>query len=116
MALRDEVNQRATDYWNETIDSDESQIEKIPMSVVDFVIEFFKNSCGFPSDTKEEEIEKVLSNHKSEMSMACINVLSHVGFEGQLANSESGIVRTYDSAWISKQLLSTLPNYVTVFS
>lgn len=114
MALRDEVNERATEYWNDTIDSDETTIEKFPMSIVDFVIEHFGNSCRLPMEATEEQLEQVLKNHRSEMAMACVEVMSHIGIEGQIENSESGIRRTYDSAWISKRLLSTLPNYVRV--
>jgi hypothetical protein len=115
MALRDEVNQRATEYWNETADSEQTQLKQIPMSVVDFVIEYFGNTCNLPYGTTDEQLQRVLESHKNEMAMACVNVLAHAGMEGQTETNENGIRRTYDASWISKQLLQNLPNFIKIY-
>ena len=46
--------------------------------------------------------------------MACIDIYSKAGAEGQTGHSEPGVSRTYKSAWITFDLLSNFPNYVTI--
>lgn len=105
------LKEKSVEYWNETGDF---EIEKMPSSIVDFVIEFATNSCHFPPEYTEEMQSKVLMRYKSTLAMACVDVLGRTGNEGEKAHSEHDITRTYDSAWISDRLLSVLPNYVTI--
>lgn len=105
------IKTKSVEYWNET---DTFQIESMPTSIVDFVIEFATNSCHFPSYYTEEMIVSELGRHKNTLAMACNDVIGKIGNEGETAHSEHDITRTYDSAWISKRLLSVLPNYATI--
>ena len=86
----------------------------MPVSIVDFVIEYSVNESHFPSDYTEDQIATRLNKCVSAMAMACIEVYSRVGAEGERAHSENAISRTYDGAWISTRLHDVLPNYVGV--
>ena len=109
--LAEYLKEKSVEYWNETGDI---EIESMPSSIVDFVIEFATNSCHFPPEYTDDMIKKVLMKYKSTLAMACVDVLGRSGLEGEKAHSENDISRTYDSAWISERLLSVLPNYVTI--
>ncbi|MBO5922816.1 MAG: hypothetical protein J6Q48_10585 [Bacteroidaceae bacterium] len=89
-------------------------IEKFPLSIVDFVIEHVSSGCHFPSHFTEANIVSDLSKGKTTLAMACIDVYSKVGAEGQVTHSENGISRTYDSAWISPKVHRNFPNYATI--
>lgn len=110
--LQSYVNFKATEYWNETTESGE-QINNMPSSIVDFVIETASAWCHFPSHFTEEDIVNTLSKYKSVLAMMCVDVYAKSGVEGETSHSENGINRVYESAWISKSLLSRLPNFVT---
>lgn len=85
-----------------------------PQSIVDFVIEYAINESHFPSDYTDELIGTRLGRCTNALAMACIEVYSRVGGEGERAHSENSISRTYDGAWISARLHDVLPNYVGV--
>lgn len=89
-------------------------IEKFPMSIVDFVIEYVSNACHFPSHFQEINIVSDLSKGKNSLAMACVDIYAKAGAEGQTSHSENGVSRTYDSSWISFDLISNFPNYVTI--
>lgn len=90
------------------------KITYFPLSIVDFVIEYASSGCNFPSHFKEENIVSDLERGKNSLAMACIDVYAKAGAEGQKSHSENGISRTYDSSWITFDLLSHFPNYVTI--
>ncbi len=108
--LRKYVYSTALDYL---IDSGEN-VEKIPLSIVDFVIEEFWNKCNFQEHHDEKKIVHALEKKKQAMSQACVEVYGKIGAEGQLSHSENGTSRTYESSWISPKLFDGLPNYVGV--
>ena len=105
------VSEKAKSYLEETGET----TEKFPQSIVDFVIEYATEQCHFPKNFTENQKTAVLEKHKNALAMACNDVYSRAGAEGQTGHSENGISRSYDSAWISPKLLSGLPNYVGIF-
>lgn len=109
--LTNYVSERAKLYLEET----GTKIEKFPVSIVDFVIETFVSKCNFYEYYTERKIVSILEKKKSAMAKACAEVYGKVGGEGELSHSENGTSRTYESAWISKELFYGLPNYVEVF-
>lgn len=108
--LTEYVRDKALEYVNETGET----IDAFPLSIVDFVIEHISNSCHFPSHFTEKNIVSDLSKGKNSLAMACVDVYAKAGAEGQTSHSESGISRTYESAWISKSIYNSFPNYVTI--
>lgn len=108
--LTSKVQARALTYLNET----EETVETFPLSIVDSVIEYSINESHFPMDYTEDKIAARLDRCVNAMAMACIEVYSKVGAEGEKAHSENAISRTYFGAWISPQLHDVLPNFVGV--
>lgn len=104
------ISIKAKQYMEETGD----KIEKFPESVVEFVVEYVVENCHFPSHYKEHDIISIMEKRKSTLAMACVDVYAKAGAEGQTYHLENGISRTYKSAWISPDLLSNFPNYVTI--
>lgn len=108
--LSEKVQEKAITYLAETgIDN-----PVFPTSIVDFVIEYAVNESHFPMDYTEEKIALRLDRCVNAMAMACVEVYSRAGAEGEKAHSENAISRTYDGAWISTRLHDVLPNYVGV--
>ena len=89
-------------------------METFPLSIVDFVIEYAICESHFPVDYTDEQIAERLKHCVNAMAMACIEVYSRAGAEGEKAHSENSISRTYDGAWISTRLHDVLPNFVGV--
>lgn len=104
------VAEKARQYLEETGEV----IEKFPLSIVDFVIEYAGGGCHFPSHFTEKNMVADLERGKNSLAMACVDIYSKAGAEGQSSHSENGISRSYDSSWITFDLLSNFPNYVTV--
>lgn len=104
------VADKAKSYLEETGET----IEKFPVSIVDFVIEYVSNACHFPSHFEEKNIVSDLSKGKNSLAMACVDIYAKAGAEGQTSHSENGISRTYDSSWITFDLISNFPNYVKI--
>lgn len=90
------------------------EMNTFPQSIVDFVVEYAINESHFPNDYEEEQIATRLNRCTNALAMACIEVYSRIGGEGERAHSENSISRTYDGAWISARLHDVLPNYVGV--
>lgn len=109
--LSEYVREKSKQYIEETGE----KISEFPMSIVDFVIENISQNCHFPSHFTEKNIVFDLSKGKNSLAMACIDVYSKAGSEGQTSHSENGISRVYDSSWISPKIYSAFPNYVKVF-
>lgn len=105
------VSDKAREYLEET----GTKIEKFPSSIVDFVIEHATEQCHFPVHFTEKQKVACLERNKNSLAMACNEVYSKAGAEGQTGHSENGIGRNYKSSWISPNLLSGLPNYVEIF-
>lgn len=104
------VADKAKSYLEETGEV----IEKFPISIVDFVIEYAANECHFPKHFTERNIVCDLERGKNSLAMACVDIYAKSGGEGQLSHSENGISRGYQSSWITFDLISHFPNYVTV--
>ena len=102
---------KAKEYWEET----GNKIEKFPISIVDFVIEHVCNNCHFPSHFNEKNIVSDLEKGKNIIAMACVDVYSKAGAEGQTMHVENGITRMYKNSWIPSDLTTNFPNYVKVF-
>lgn len=109
--LRLAVQQLALEYWNE---SGDENIESFPMTIVRFVIEYAISQCHFPEYFDEAKKVAVMDKFQSSLAMACVDVYSKAGAEGEKSHSENGIARTYKDSYIDKNLLSSLPNYVKV--
>ena len=106
--LSEEVRAKALLYAKEQDDT----IENFPLSIVDFVIEFAQAESHFPNHYSKSDVENILSNYTTVLAMMCQDVYSKIGSEGELSNSEGQISRSYESAWISKSLIASLPNFV----
>lgn len=102
------INSKATEYWNET---GLVKIDRMPSSVVDFVIETFFNVCNFPSSYSDNAKAKRLYNFKNAMAMACVDIYAKAGNEGQTVSIESDEHRTYETSWITPRLFNGLPNF-----
>ena len=89
-------------------------LASFPSSIVDFVVEYAINESHFPADYKDEQIGTRLSRCTNALAMACVEVYSRVGAEGEKAHNENAVSRTYDGTWISARLHDVLPNYVGV--
>lgn len=108
--LKKYVAEKAKEYLEET----GSVIDKFPISIVDFVVEYVCNNCHFPSHFNEKNIVSDLEKGKNSLAMACIDIYSKSGAEGQTMHVENGITRMYKSSWITFDLISNFPNYVKI--
>lgn len=108
--LTEYVREKALQYLADTGET----VDSFPLSIVDFVIESAISECHFPTHFTEERKVSDLNKVVNKMAMACVDVYAKVGAEGQIAHTENGVARQYESAWISKTLFSSLPNYITV--
>lgn len=108
--LTEYVQSKALDYVKETGEN----IDKFPLSIVDFVIEHISQCCHFPSHFQDSNIVSELSKGKNSLAMACIDVYAKAGAEGQISHSENGISRSYDSSWISPSIYRAFPNYAKI--
>lgn len=108
--LTKSVSDKALQYLKDT----DEDVTNFPSSIVDFVIEYVSNGCHFPNHFDEKSIVSVLEKGKNTLAMACIDIYSKIGAEGQMNHSEPGVSRGYKSAWITFDLLSHFPNYVTI--
>lgn len=106
--LTGEVTRKALLYLKEQGET----IETFPTSIVDFVIEFAIAESHFPNHYSDSDIADILSRHKTVLAMMCMDIYSKAGSEGETSNHEGTISRTYESAWISKSLIDSLPNFV----
>lgn len=104
------IQTKALAYLSETGET----LESFPASIVDFVYEYAVNESHFPADYTEEQIATRLSRCANAMAMACVEVYSRVGAEGEKQHSENSVSRHYDGAWISSRLHDVLPNFVGV--
>lgn len=104
------VQIKAFSYLRES----KEDVDSFPSSIVDFVVEYAIAESHFPENYTNEKIAARLNRCVNTLAMACIEVYSRVGAEGEKAHSENAISRTYDGAWISTRLHDVLPNYVGV--
>ena len=108
--LTEYVQGRAKLYLQET----NTELETFPLSIVDFVIEYAINGCHFPYHFSEENKVADLNRGKNALAMACVDIYSKAGAEGQTSHSENGVSRSYDSSWITFNLFENLPNYARI--
>jgi len=109
--LRAAIQTLALEYWNE---SGEEQLESFPISIVGFVIEYAINQCHFPKSFTDANKIEIMNKFQNSLAMACVDVYSKAGAEGEKSHSENGVARTYSDSYIDSNLLDKLPNYVTV--
>lgn len=109
--LTNYVSEKAKQYVEETGEV----LNKFPISIVDFVIEYVINGCHFPKYFTERNIVYDLERGKNSLAMACVDIYAKAGAEGQTSHSENSISRSYQAAWITFDLISNFPNYVKVF-
>ena len=107
-SLKNEISAKALAYLSETGET----IDAFPESIVDFVIEYAVQYCHFPKHFSDDDIAEALNRNKSSLAMACQEVYSKAGAEGQLSHAENSISRGYKAAWITPDILNGLPNYV----
>lgn len=112
MTTIDELTAYVSDKAKQYVEETGETMETFPGSIVDFVIEFVSQNCHFPSHFKESNIVADLEKGKNAIAMACVDVYMKAGAEGQSGHSENGISRTYDSSWITFNLVANFPNYV----
>lgn len=110
--LTEYIAGKAKQYLEETGEI----VERFPLSIVDFVIEYASINCHFPSHFTESNIVSDLSNAKIALAMACVDIYAKAGAEGQTSHSENSISRQYDSSWITFDLIANLPNYVNILT
>lgn len=108
--LTNYVSEKAKIYLEETGE----KIPKFPASIVDFVIEYVINECHFPKHFTERNIVYDLERGKNSIAMACVDIYAKAGGEGQTSHSENSVSRSYQSAWITFDLISNFPNYVKI--
>lgn len=108
--LTEYVRNKAKSYLEETGET----IDVFPSSIVDFVIEHVSQNCHFPSHFKEANIVADLERGKNTLAMACVDVYAKIGIEGQIGHTENSVTRQYDSAWITSDVISQFPNYVSI--
>ena len=99
---------KALDYLKET----DETIERFPVSIVDFVIEYAIRESHIPKHYSDGDKARLFSNYVSTLAMMCDEIYMKAGAEGEKAHSEGNTSRTYESAWISKSLINALPNFV----
>lgn len=109
--LETNIQTTALQYWNDTADE---ELDKFPISIVKFVLEYAIGYCHFPPHFDEDKIDTVMGRYVNSLAMACVDVYAKAGAEGEKSHSENGILRTYSDSYIDKALLDKLPNYVTV--
>ena len=109
--LRTAIQTLAKEYWNDT---GNETIDTFPMSIVRFVVEYAIGQCHFPNYYTEAKKVAVMNQFQNSLAMACVDVYSKAGAEGEKSHSENGIARTYSDSYIDKSLLDKLPNYVTI--
>lgn len=114
MKTFDELNQYVAEKAKSYLSETDTQIEKFPQSIVDFVVEYAIECCHFPNWYTEERKVGVLAQYKTSLAMACNDVFSKTGAEGQVGHNENGTSRTYETSWITPRLLCGLPNFANV--
>ena len=112
MATMDElattISGKALRYPQETGET----LETYPLSIVDFVLEFAIRESHVPKYYTESEQVRLFSNYVSVLAMMCNDIYMKMGAEGETSHGEGNTSRTYESAWISKSLINSLPNFV----
>lgn len=110
LELKTTIQTKALAYMTDTGES----LTTFPGSIVDMVLDYAIGECHFPLYFDEDKVATRLNQCSGALAMACIEVYSRVGAEGEKAHSENAISRTFDGAWISTRLHDVLPNYVGV--
>lgn len=110
--LADYISTKSIEYLLET--DEDCDAEKMPTSIVDFVIEEFMHRASFPQSYTEDDKFNGLSKFKNKMAMACVDIYRKIGVEGQTSYAINKSSRNYDSSWITQSLFDGLPNYVKV--
>ena len=114
METMNELTRYVSDKAKQYVEETGGKLEKFPISIVDFVIEYVVNGCHFPKHFTERSIVYDLERGKSSLAMACVDMYAKSGAEGQTSHGENGVSRSYESSWITFDLISHFPNYVGV--
>lgn len=110
MALAEKIKKCAEEYMSH---DDYMKNMGVPVLTVDFVIEQAKRR--YPKSYSSEKKEQLLEDeYVNLLGMMVVDCLAHYGAEGEKQHTEKNISRTYQSAYISQDLLDQLPNYVDI--
>ena len=83
-------------------------------AILEDCLESAKNAIlarRFPYKERAEDVEPRYTDLQFRIALDLYN---KIGGEGQLAHSENGVSRTWESSWVSEQLLSEVVPYVGV--
>lgn len=114
METMNELTRYVAEKSKQYVEETGEKLERFPISIVDFVIEYVTNECHFPKHFTERNIVYDLERGKNSIAMACVDIYAKSGAEGQTSHGENGVSRSYQSAWITFDLISHFPNYVSV--
>ena len=96
--------------WLNDMDVTDAQIEvALDMAAGAILDRRFGSASVYPD--RPSEVEECYKRLQTDMA---IELLARMGTEGEVGHSEQGVSQTYNSAWISKELLSrVIPKAVT---
>ena len=109
--MKEAIVKALTPYLSKT---DKTFDEELLSSVVDGVFMDAVQIRRYPSTYDELAILKDLERNMGVFRNVSLARYNKIGAEGQLRHDENGIDRTYESSWISAQLLSEVTPYVGV--
>lgn len=111
MEFREELTQRATEYFN----SIEELKGLVPSPIlVDFAIEKYKKHRNLSAKFKDEVADRDMRNNMATIAMAIVDLQLKVGAEGETSHSDSGVSRQYENAYISNSIFKDILPLVTV--
>lgn len=111
MSFKEDVKALATEYLNSY---DEVEDANPSSMLVDFVIEKYKQHRNFPNTFNDEKIEEDMIVHKSTIAMAIVDIYMKAGAEGEVSHSENGVARTYQNAYLSRDVFGDVLPFVKV--
>lgn len=109
MSIADDILNKATDYFSY---DEQLADEEIPVMLVGFAIEKFKQRRNYPPHFTEEQIENDMKNHMMVLAMAVVDLFAKYGTEGETKHSEKNIQRIYQNAYISEAVFKDVCPYV----
>ena len=83
-------------------DSNITPVQAIVQDCLDMAYAAIMNR-RFPFEDWPDQLE---TRYEDLQARIAIDLYNKIGAEGQLNHSENGIARTYESSWVSEQLLS----------
>ena len=81
---------------------------------VDFAIEKYKKARNYPLNYSDDKKSADLDNNIATIAMAVVDLENKVGVEGQTSDSDNGMSRQYENAYISQSIYSDVIPFVDV--